>query len=78
MRFYDHPNVPKNGDLHYQWPHDEHAVAYLLYDKLREADQSKSDIIVVELPPHAPTWHAIRDKLFKAGEALDSMPCIST
>lgn len=66
-------HVPKDEALHYQLPNDEQRLAYQLYDKLRYADQSEADVIVIELPPNETKWHAIREKMMKAGQRLTSI-----
>ena len=42
------------------------AAAQLLYDDLRRADRSGTDVLVVRMPPAAGLGHAIRDRLTKA------------
>ena len=60
--------TPADKTLHHQLPNDEKMVAYQLYNELRHADQSQADVILIELPPIK--WHAIREKIIKAGERL--------
>ncbi len=67
----DHIPNPKN--LHHQLPNDERIVAYELYDILRFADQSQAKSIVIELPPNQKKWHAIREKIIKAGQRITSI-----
>lgn len=62
--------TPKDDKFHHQLPNDEQIVAYQLYDKLRYADQSEAEFIVIELPPNQVKWHAIREKILKAGLLL--------
>lgn len=64
---------PKEGQLHHQFPNDEKTVAYQLYNELRYADKSKADIIIIELPPNDIKWHAIREKIMKAGLPIYSI-----
>ncbi len=63
-------HISKHETLHYQLPNDEKIVAYQLYDILRKADQSHANVIVIELPLNQIKWHAIRDKILKAGRPL--------
>lgn len=63
-------HISKHENLHYQLPNDEKIVAYQLYDILRKADQSHANVIVIELPLNQIKWHAIRDKILKAGRPL--------
>lgn len=65
--------IPKKTMYHHQLPNDELAVAYQLYNELRYADQSKADAIVIELPPNEIRWHAIREKIIKAGQQINSI-----
>ena len=48
-------------------------AAYELYDELRYADQSKAEVIVIELPPNQIKWRAIREKILKAGQRINSI-----
>ncbi|MEI6093934.1 MAG: L-threonylcarbamoyladenylate synthase [Gammaproteobacteria bacterium] len=66
-------HTPGDGRLHHQLPNDDQIVAYELYNELRHADQSQADIIVIELPPNQIKWHAIREKIIKAGQPIDSI-----
>lgn len=66
-------HIPKNKSLHHQLPNDEQIVAYQLYDILRHADQSHAVAIVIELPPNQLKWHAVRDKIIKAGQRITSV-----
>jgi L-threonylcarbamoyladenylate synthase len=66
-------HMPTDRDLHHQLPNDAQIVAYELYDELRNADQSQADIIVIELPPNQIKWHAIREKIIKAGQRIDTI-----
>jgi L-threonylcarbamoyladenylate synthase len=62
--------TPPEKKLHHQFPHDVPIVAYQPYNELRLADQSKADIIVIELPPDEVKWSAIREKIMKAGQPI--------
>ena len=66
-------HTPKEEKLHHQLPNDEQTVAYELYDELRYADQSKAEVIVIELPPNQIKWRAIREKILKAGQRINSI-----
>ncbi len=45
---------------------DPAAYAQKLYAALRELDGAKCEQILVEAPPEAPEWHAVRDRLRRA------------
>ena len=47
-------------------PHDADTYARTLYARLREADASAVTCILLETPPDAPEWQAIRDRLGRA------------
>ena len=52
-----------------QWrvlPADPDAYARQLYAQLRELDELKLDLIVLEVPPDTPPWEAVRDRLRRA------------
>ncbi len=53
--------------LSYTFGLDPEHAAYELYYRLRLADLSNADFILVELPPNHPNWLAIREKILKAG-----------
>lgn len=71
---------------HYQGPYSSRYVfpdrgedaAYELYHRLRMADQSDADFILIELPPVALEWLVIRERILKAGISLASMKKINT
>lgn len=65
--------TPKNVTLHHQLPNDEQVVAYQLYNELRHADRSQADVILIELPPNQIKWRAIREKIIKAGQSIQSI-----
>ncbi len=66
-----HP--PKEAGFHYQLPTDDQKFAYQLYNELRYADQTDADLIVIELPPEHIKWHAIREKIMKAGQNINTI-----
>lgn len=45
-------------------------VAYELYYRLRIADQSEADFILIELPPKGQGWFVIRERILKAGRPM--------
>ena len=47
-------------------PLDAAAYARALYAHLRALDEGHSDVMIVEEPPHAIEWAAIRDRLTRA------------
>ena len=49
-----------------QMPQSAAAYATALYDKLHQADQAGVDWIAVDLPPNAPEWEAVNDRLRRA------------
>jgi len=63
----------EEGTLHHQLPNDEKVVAYQLYNELRYADRSQADVILIELPPNHIKWRAIREKIIKAGQPINSI-----
>jgi L-threonylcarbamoyladenylate synthase len=54
--------------VHYwlRMPRDPHTYAQKLYAALRELDGAGCDAILVEAPPEAPEWAAVRDRLQRA------------
>ena len=50
-------------------PRDPSAYAHKLYAALRELDSAGCEQILVEAPPEAPEWAAVRDRLQKACSA---------
>lgn len=56
-------------DLWLRMPRDPHAYAQRLYAALRELDTAGCARILVEAPPDAPEWDAVRDRLRRACEA---------
>ncbi|HEX2200090.1 MAG TPA: L-threonylcarbamoyladenylate synthase [Burkholderiales bacterium] len=53
-------------DYWLRMPRDPHAYAQKLYGALRELDGAGCEEILVELPPAAPQWAAVRDRLQRA------------
>jgi L-threonylcarbamoyladenylate synthase len=53
-------------DYWLRMPRDPHAYAQKLYAALRELDGAGCDAILVEAPPAAPEWAAVRDRLQRA------------
>jgi len=47
-------------------PHDAEAFARALYAELRQCDEARAGLIVVEAPPAEPVWAAISDRLARA------------
>jgi L-threonylcarbamoyladenylate synthase len=56
-------------DYWLRMPRDPHAYAHKLYGALRELDSAGCDEILVEAPPEAPQWAAVRDRLLRACQA---------
>jgi L-threonylcarbamoyladenylate synthase len=56
-------------DYWLRMPRDPHAYAQKLYGALRELDSAGCDEILVEAPPEAPAWAAVRDRLRRACQA---------
>jgi len=56
-------------DYWLRMPRDPHAYAKKLYRALRELDSAGCDEILVEAPPEAPEWAAVRDRLQRACQA---------
>ncbi|HEY1190932.1 MAG TPA: L-threonylcarbamoyladenylate synthase [Gemmata sp.] len=61
------------GVLTFSWPNlptnlsdDPARAAALLYDALHRMDQAGFDHLLVEMPPEAPEWAAVRDRLTRA------------
>jgi L-threonylcarbamoyladenylate synthase len=50
----------------YQLPANPEQLAYELYFQLRQADQSSSPVIVIELPPNDIGWEGINERILKA------------
>ena len=56
-------------DYWLRMPRDARAYAQKLYGALRELDSAGCDEILVEAPPEAPEWAAVRDRLLRACQA---------
>ena len=56
-------------DFWLRMPRDAEGYARRLYDALRELDTAGCDEILVEAPPEAPEWAAVRDRLTRACRA---------
>jgi len=65
VMFHGKAMLPGTGP-HVSLPDDPPAAAALLYDTLFRLDRAGLDEILVELPPDAPAWAAIRDRLSRA------------
>ena len=57
--------APKNPDQ-IRMPSDPQAYAANLYEALHFLDSRKPGVIEIELPPEAPEWEAVLDRLAKA------------
>lgn len=57
----------------YEFPDSSEGAAYELYYRLRIADQSEADFILIELPPKDEAWLVIREKILKAGSPMRLM-----
>ncbi len=55
----------------YKFPEGSEGAAYELYYRLRIADQSEADFILIELPPNGQEWLVIRERILKAGQPMD-------
>ncbi len=53
-------------DFWLRMPRDANAYAHKLYAALRELDSAGCEAIVIEAPPDAPEWAAVRDRLQRA------------
>jgi L-threonylcarbamoyladenylate synthase len=49
---------------------DTTAYARQFYARLRELDQSGATAIYIEMPPDAPQWTAVRDRIVRATQPL--------
>ena len=54
---------------HASLPADPEHAAAALYDALHRLDHAGMDLLLVELPPDAPEWAAVRDRLMRAAGA---------
>jgi L-threonylcarbamoyladenylate synthase len=55
----------------YAFPDTSEDAAYELYYRLRIADQSEADFILIELPPKGQAWFVIRERILKAGTPMN-------
>jgi L-threonylcarbamoyladenylate synthase len=62
----DADNLP--GVVNVRMPDDPDRYAAALYDSLHTLEAEGVERIVVSLPPDAPAWLAVRDRLRRAGE----------
>jgi L-threonylcarbamoyladenylate synthase len=53
-------------DFWLRMPREPHGYAQRLYAALRELDDTGCELILVEAPPEAPEWAAVRDRLVRA------------
>jgi len=58
------PNRPDIKTI--QMPTAAAGYAAALYEKLHEADTANVDWIAVDVPPDAPEWEAVQDRLRRA------------
>jgi L-threonylcarbamoyladenylate synthase len=63
---YQHPPSRTNVTVH-QMPKSAADYAAVLYDVLHQADAENYNWIAVDLPPGAPEWEAVHDRLRRAG-----------
>ena len=54
----------------YKFPDGSEDAAYELYYRLRIADQSEANFILIELPPKGQAWFVIRERILKAGRPM--------
>lgn len=64
---------PEKKEWYYQLPNNSLDAAHELYYQLRCADESNANMIIIELPPHADAWQAIRERITKAGRGIDEL-----
>ena len=57
--------------LNAQMPNNPEDFAYELYYQLRRADTSAATAILSSLPPETAAWKGVREKIMKAGSALN-------
>ena len=60
--------------LSVQMPPAPADYARSLYSMLRELDEKQMRVIFIEMPPDAPEWLAIRDRLVRASRPLRALP----
>ncbi len=62
-----HTSSPSHSDVKtIQMPAAAADYAAALYEKLHQADEANADWIAVDLPPAAPEWEAVQDRLRRA------------
>ncbi|MGB9234148.1 MAG: L-threonylcarbamoyladenylate synthase [Terriglobales bacterium] len=62
-----HTSSPSHSDVKtIQMPAAAADYAAALYEKLHQADEAHADWIAVDLPPNAPEWEAVQDRLRRA------------
>jgi len=65
--YLQHASPPSRPDIKtIQMPTAAADYAAALYEKLHEADAASVDWIAVDLPPNAPEWEAVQDRLRRA------------
>ncbi len=65
--YLQHASPPNRPDIKtIQMPAAAPDYAAALYEKLHEADTANVDWIAVDLPPNAPEWEAVQDRLRRA------------
>jgi L-threonylcarbamoyladenylate synthase len=65
--YLQHASPPNRPDIRtIQMPTATAAYAAALYEKLHEADTANVNWIAVDLPPNAPEWEAVQDRLRRA------------
>lgn len=62
----------------YEFPDSSEDAAYELYYRLRIADQSKAEFILIELPPKGQAWFVILERILKAGTPMSLIEKINT
>lgn len=65
------PSQPHEGVDYHPAERDAHDYARHLYATLRRLDNQGYDALVIESPPDAPEWHAVRDRLRRAAAAFE-------
>jgi len=58
-------------DFWLRMPRDAQAYASRLYAALRELDAAGCEAILIELPPDAPAWAAVHDRLSRAASRIE-------